>query len=172
MLVVLRIIGVFNAAIWLGTTVFFTLGVARGVFSPEMKKLFPGEYTGLIGQVLIARYFTFHIVCCLIAIAHFVAEMIYAGKPFRRFTFGLLIGILALGLLGQRVFAPKIKEAHQARYHGPVEQRAEAEKRFGRLHGFSAGGNLLTMLALIIYTWQVTNPSDPMRFVGTAKFRG
>jgi hypothetical protein len=28
------------------------------------------------------------------------------------------------------------------------------------------------LIALMLYTWQVTNPSDPTRFVGTAKFRG
>jgi hypothetical protein len=58
------------------------------------------------------------------------------------------------------------------RYRGPLEQRPDAEKRFARLHGISASANLLTILALFVYTWQVTNPSDPTRFVGTAKFRG
>jgi hypothetical protein len=171
-LVVLRFIGIFNAAIWLGAAVFFTFGVQRGVFSPEMKKLFPGEYTGYIGQALIERYFVFSLVCCLIAIGHFFAEMVYAGKPFRRFTFALLLGALALGLLGSYGLSPKIKEAHQIRYRGTVEQRPVAEQRFKRLHAISATSNLLVLLALVVYTWQVTNPSDPMRFVGTAKFRG
>ena len=30
-----------------------------------------------------------------------------------------------------------------------------------------------SLIALVLYTWKVTNPSDPMRFVGaTSKFRG
>lgn len=172
MLVVLRIIGTFNAAIWLGAGVFFTLVVQTGVFSAEMKRVFPGEYTGFIGQVLIGRYFTFHLVCNLIAIGHFFSEMVYMGKPFRRFTFGLLIGVLALGLLGAYVFAPKMRELHHVKYRGPVTQRPAVEQQFSRLHAVSSTGNLLTLIALVVYTWKVTNPSDPMRFVGTSKFRG
>jgi hypothetical protein len=171
-LVVLRIIGVFNAAIWLGSAVFFTFGVARGIFSPEMKRLFPGEYTGLIGQELIGRYFVFSLVCGLIAIGHFFADMVYAGKPFRRFTFGLLIGMLALNLLGGYVFAPRIKELHHVKYRGAPEQRPAAEQQHRRLHAISVSANLLVLIGLFVYTWQVSNPSDPMRFVGTAKFRG
>ena len=172
MLIVLRIIGVFNAAIWLGAAIFFTFGVAPGVFSEEMRKFFPGEYTGIIGQVLIGRFFTFSLVCGLIALGHFFAEMMYAGKSFRRFTFALLALVLALGLLGGHVFAPKIKELHHLKYRGPVEQRPAAEQQLKRLHAISATANLLSLIALIIYTWQVTNPSDPTRFVGSGKFRG
>jgi hypothetical protein len=171
-LVVLRIIGTFNAAIWLGSAVFFTFGVARGIFSPEMKRIFPMEYLGYIGQVMIGRYFTVSLVCCLIAVAHFFAEMVYAGKPFRRFTFGLLVGMLALGLLGSYVFAPRIKVLQHEKYRGTPEQRVAAEEPLRRVHGISMGLNVLVLLSLVIYTWQVTNPSDPMRFVGTAKFRG
>lgn len=171
MLIVLRIIGVFNAAIWLGAAIFFTFGVAPGVFGDEMKKVFPGEYTGFIGQVLIGRYFTFSLVCGLIALGHFFAEMIYTGKSFRRFTFTLLAGVLALGLLGGSVFAPKIKALHHLKYRGPADQRPAAEQQLKRLHAVSASANLLSLIALVLYTWQITNPSDPTRFVGSTKFR-
>jgi hypothetical protein len=170
--VVLRIIGIFNAAIWLGSTVFFTFGVARGVFSPEMEKVLTREYMGYVGQVLIGRYFTVSLVCCLIAIGHFFAEMVYAGKRFRRLTFGLLIGMLALGMLGNYVFRPRIKVLHHEKYRGTAEQRLHAEQQLPRLHAVSVSANLLVLAALFFYTWQVTNPSDPMRFVGTSKFRG
>jgi hypothetical protein len=170
-LAVLRFIGVFNAAIWLGSGIFFTFGVAPGVFSPEMERVFPREYTGYIGQVLIGRFFTFHFVCGLIALGHFFAEVIYAGKAFRRLTFGLLVGVLLLGGLGGFYFSPKIRALHGQKYRGPVAQRPVAAKQLSRLHALSASANLLSLLAIIIYTWQVTNPSDPMRFVGTNKFR-
>ena len=171
MLIVLRFIGVFNAAIWLGAAVFFTFGVAPGVFSAEMKKVFPDEYTGYIGQVLIGRYFTLHLICGLIALGHFFAEMIYAGKSFRRFTFMLLAVVLALGLLGGYFFAPKIKALAHLKYRGTPEQRPMAAQQLKRLHAVSASGNLLSLIALVLYTWQITNPSDQMRFVGSGKFR-
>lgn len=180
MLVVLRAIGIFNAAIWLGSAVFFTFGVAPGIFSPGMKEVFAPQgapledyYLGVIAQQLIERYFTVNLVCCLIALAHFFGEMIYAGKPFRRFTFSLLVGILALGLLITYVFAPKIKTVHYVKYRGTPDQRPAARQQMSRLHAISASGNLLSLIALVLYTWKVTNPSDPMRFVGaTSKFRG
>ena len=180
-LLVLRAIGIFNAAIWLGSAVFFTFGVAPGIFSPAMKAIFapsgaPLEdyYLGVIAQQLIERFFTVNLVCCLIALAHFFGEMIYAGKPFRRLTFSLLIGILAVGLLTTYVFAPKMKAVHDTKYRGAPHQRPAAKQQFSRLHAISSSGNLLCLIALAVYTWQVSNPSDPMRFVGatSSKFRG
>ena len=179
-LVFLRAIGIFNAAIWLGTGVFFTFGVAPGIFSDAMKEVFVPKdsplgdyYLGIIAQQLIERYFTVNLVCCLVALAHFFGEMIYAGKPFRRLTFSLLIGILAIALLTTYVFAPKIKAVHYAKYRGAPDQRPAARQQMSRLHAISASGNLLSLIALVIYTWQVSNPSDPTRFVGaTSKFRG
>jgi putative copper export protein len=171
-LIVLRIIGVFNAAIWLGSAIFFTFGIAPGIFSAEMEQIFTKYYTGIIGQHLIGRYFAVNLICGLIALLHFFAEMIYAGKPFRRFTFALLVAVLALGLVGGYVFSPKIKILHQLRYHGTAEERPLAEQQFKRLHAVSAIGNLVSLIALIIYTWRVTNPPDPTRFVSAQKFRG
>jgi hypothetical protein len=171
-LLVLRIIGVFNAAIWLGSAVFFTVGVAPGIFSEEMKRVFGPYYIGVIGQNVIGRYFAVNLVCCGIAFIHFFAEIIYTGKPFRRFTFGLLIGILSLGLLGAYVFAPKIKTVHHLKYMGDPVVRPTAQQQLTRLHAVSSIGNIISLIALIIYTWQVTNPPDYTRFVSAQKFRG
>lgn len=172
MLLVLRIIGVFNAAIWLGSAVFFTFGIAPGIFSDEMKRVFGDFYTGVIAQNLIGRYFLVNLICAAIALVHFFGEMIYAGKPFRRFTFGLLIAVFALGLLGGYVFTPKMKELHQLKYRGSEEQQATARAQHSRFHAISMIGNFISLIAIIIYTWQVTNPPDHTRFVSAQKFRG
>lgn len=172
MLVVLRIIGTFNAAIWLGSAIFFTFGIAPATFSAEMKRVFGEYYTGIIAQNLIASYFTVNLICGLIALAHFFAEMIYAGRPFRRFTFGLIIVMLGLGLVGAKIFAPKIEVLHQIRYHGNPDDQPRAKQQFARLHAVSATGNLISLIALVIYTWRVTNPTDHTRFVSAQKFRG
>jgi hypothetical protein len=171
-LVVLRIIGTFNVAIWLGSALFFTFGVAPGVFSVEMKRVFGDYYTGVIAQNLIGRYFTVNLVCAIIALVHFFAEMIYAGKPFRRFSFALIVLMLVIGLLAGNVFAPKIKAVHTIKYRGPPEQREAAARQLARLHAVSMTGNLISLIALVIYTWQVTNPPDHTRFVSAQKFRG
>jgi hypothetical protein len=171
-LLALRVIGTFNAAIWLGSALFFTFGIAPGVFSDEMKRVFGDYYTGIIAQNLIGRYFVVNLVCAIIALGHFFAEIIYAGKPFRRLPFGLIILMLVFGLIAGNVFAPRIKAVHNLKYRGPIEQRAPAAKQLARLHAVSMTGNLISLIALVIYTWRVMNPSDHMRFVSAQKFRG
>ncbi len=179
MLVVLRFIGIFNAAIWLGAAVFFTFIVAPGIFSPEMKRIFApagaplGDYyLGLIAQNLIGRFFALNLICGVIALIHFFAEMVYTGKSFRRFTVSLLLLILTFGLLGAFVFTPRIKAVHHVKYRGSPVERPAAEKQMARLHAVSATGNLISLIALLIYTWQVTNPLEHTRFVSAQKFRG
>lgn len=172
MLLALRILGTFNAVIWLGSALFFTFGVAPGVFSTEMKRVFGDYYTGIIAQHLIERYFVLTITCAIVALVHFFCEMVYAGRPFRRFTFGLLVGMLALGLIGGFLFTPKLKELHQIKYRAAFSQQAAAKQQFSRLHAVSRIADLFALIALIIYTWQVMNPPDPTRFVSAQKFRG
>lgn len=179
MLIALRIVGIFNAAIWLGSALFFTFGIAPAIFSDEMRQTFapPGGpmgdyYLGVIAQHLIGRYFTVNLVCGVIALAHFFGEIIYAGRPFNRLTFGLIVIVLVLGLVAGALSAPKIKALHQAKYRGPAEQRPAAAQQLSRLHAVSMSGNLLSLVALVLYTWRASNPADHLRFVGTQKFRG
>jgi hypothetical protein len=171
-LLALRMVGIFNAAIWLGSAIFFTFALTTGVFSEEFKRIFGGYYTGIVAQTFIGRYFIVHVVCAIIALVHFFAEMAYAGRPFRRLTFGLLVGVLALGLIGGQFFAPRLKELHQVKYRGTPEQQAAAQKQFSRLHALSRIADLLSLLVIVTYTWQVSNPPDHTRFVSAQKFRG
>jgi hypothetical protein len=143
----------------------------KQVFAPPGAPL-GNFYLGLIAQNLIDRYFALNLICCIIALGHFFAEMIYAGKPFRRLTFALLLGLLSLGLLGGYVFSPRIKAVHDIKYRGKPEERAAATQQLARLHAVSRTGYFVSLVALIIYTWQVTNPSDHTRFVSASKFRG
>lgn len=172
MLVFLRTVGIFNAAIWLGAGIFFTFGIAPASFTPEMKRIFGEYYVGVIAQNFLGRMFTLNLICGGIALLHFFAEMIYAGRPFRKFTFALLVTMLGLSLLGGFVLSPRLKALHHLKYRGPAQQIPQAKAQFARLHGLSMAGNLLSLIALVIYTWRVAHPPDPTRFVGTPKFRG
>ena len=172
MLVFLRTVGIFNAAIWLGAGIFFTIGIAPASFTPEMKRVFGDYYVGVIAQNFLGRMFTLNLICGGIALLHFFAEMIYAGRPFRKFTFALIATVLGLSLLGGFVLTPRLKALHQIKYRGPAQEVPQAKARFAQLHGLSVAGNILSLIALIIYTWHVTHPPDPTRFVGTPKFRG
>lgn len=165
-------VGIFNAAIWLGSAIFFTFALTTGVFSEEFKRVFGGYYTGIVAQTLIGRYFIVHLVCSVIALAHFFGEIVYAGRPFRRIMFGCLLGVLVLGLIGGQFFAPRLEKLHEAKYRGTPEQKTAAQPQFSRLHALSRITDVLSLIVIIVYTWQVANPPDQTRFVSAQKFRG
>lgn len=176
---VLRFIGVINAAIWLGGAVFFTLSAGPAFFSPDMAAaLGLGDtnfryYAGKIAQVLLSRYFHFHLTCAVIAWLHLLAEWLYLGRPSRRFSFGLIAALFTITLIGGNVLQPKLHRLHEIRYSNalPVEREA-ARKSFGLWHGISQVLNVLVIGGLTVYLWRAANPSDTPRFISSVKFRG
>jgi hypothetical protein len=178
----LRFIGVINAAVWLGAAVFFTFGVAPAVFSTDMQTALrlnlhdPGVtyYPGAVAQVILARYFRFHLACAVVASLHLVAEWLYMGRPARTFSLTLLTGLFVLTLLGGFWLQPKLRELHRIRYSvtAPGTEREAAKKSFGAWHGVSMVVNLFIMGGLVVYVWRTANPADTLRFVSSVHFRG
>ena len=160
----LRFVALVNAAVWLGASLFFTFGVAQGVFSQEMRDLLQHEYyPGAVAQILFKRFFLLQYGCATIAIVLYLWESLYRGRKFERFTFGVLIGLLAVALVGGLWLQPKLKTLHQTKYNtrATETERAEAKKLFGPLHGASQGVNLLVMFGLFYYFWKLTNGNRP-----------
>ena len=179
MIVLLRFVGILNASVWLGAAIFFTFGVAPGIFSPELKKLFGPAYTGLFGQSVVARFFLLQYCCGGIALLHQLAEWVYLGRAFHKITLGVLMGLCAISLVGGLVLQPKMKKWHQIKYSTELyrrelflpEEKAHAAKLFGAWHGVSATLNLLALGGLAFYLWRMANPGDGTRFVPAGKFR-
>src|SRR5258707_218322 len=121
-----------NAAVWFGAAVFFSFGIAPAVFTPEMKNLLGEIYSGLVAQAVFERYFVLHYCCGALALMHQLAEWVYLGKALHHFTFGLLVGILALSLAGGFVLQPRLKALHQIKYsqQSTPEERSEARRLF------------------------------------------
>lgn len=181
MILVIRFIGILNAAIWLGAGVFFTFAAQRTFFSDEIKAtgLHP-FWPGTIAQMFVVRYFQLQCVCAVVALAHLLAEWVYLGRALHRLTLGLLIGLFLVGMTGGLWLQPKMKELHLTKYsmgpdYKPVPmpdaRRIQASKSFGRWHAVSSIVNLIVLGGLTIYLWRVTHPSDNLRFVGAPKFR-
>jgi hypothetical protein len=168
----LRFIGLVNAAVWLGAGVFFTLGVGQAVFSDELKRIFDKYYVGIIAQHLIGTYFTFHIVCGCIALAHYLTETFLTRRAFRKWTLAVIGIPLLLGLLGAFALQPKMRTLYQVMYRAPVEQRDPAAKQFRVLHGLSQVMNLISIVCIGAAFWRLANPPESPRFVSTQKFRG
>lgn len=179
MIGVLRFIGLINAAVWLGGAVFFTLSTGPAFFSPDMAAALKLEgdgfrfYAGSIAQVVLSRYFHFHLACAVIAWLHLLAEWLYLGRPSRRLSFTLLTLLFAITLVGGNALQPKLKALHQVRYSSaPQAERQAAQKSFALWHGVSQVLNVIVIGGLVLYVWRTANPSDTARFISSVKFRG
>ena len=173
----LRFIGILNAAIWLGGSVFFMFVAGQVPFSPEMKELFGSAhnpyFTGAIAQIGVARFFSFQLICAIIAIAHLGAEWLYQERRNRKFLLWTLVTMLALTLLGDYGLQPKMRELFRGKYavNYTQPQRDAAARSFGFWHGIAMTVNLFMLGGLVIYLGQMSRPPEAARFVGPGQFR-
>ena len=173
MLAALRFVGLINVAVWLGAGVFFMFGVAPAVFSAEMKAIFPEYYVGTVAQILIARYFKFSFACGVIALAHYVLETVWMRRPFRKSALATILVPLALVTAATFVVQPRMRTLFQMRHRAPTEeQRADAKRQFGILHGAAQVMNVVSLFCIAGCAWRIGNPPETPRFVGAPKFRG
>lgn len=173
----LRFVGVVNAAVWLGATVFGIVGVSAAVYSDEMKALlgpnnFP-YFSGAIGRVILTPLSTLHWVCAAVAVAHLLAERLYLGRPLRRLTGWLLVGMILWGLAGDLVISPRTARWHQARHavNATPASREAAAHALRWWHATAQAGNALLLAGLVVYLWRVANPPAETRFVPAVKLR-
>ena len=170
----LRWIGVINAAVWLGSLVFFTFVAGPAFFSPEMKDLLKHAYfPGAAAQVVLARYFQMQYFCAAIALLHLAAEWLYTGKPVQRFPSFLLLSLAGLSLASGLWLQPRLNELHQVKYRTtstPV-QRLEAAKSFAVWHGVSQGTNLVAIAGVLVYFLGTASPEILPRALGGTKIR-
>jgi hypothetical protein len=172
----LRCIGLLNVAAWFGAGIFLTIGVGPAIFSARMQELLQAyypSYSGLIAQMVIARYFKLSIICAIIAIIHLLAEQFYFGRAPQKRWLSLLMALLALSLLGGCWLEPKLKVWHTQRYDAniPPQTRETASHSFQVWHGVSQTANFLMLVGLGFYLLRVGNPADSTRFIGSGKFR-
>jgi hypothetical protein len=168
----LRLIGILNAAVWVGTVFFFTFAGAPVFFSDEMIQLLGKPHAGAAAQLLVYRFFIVQQWCAGIALAHLIAEWLYSGRPFKRLTLLLLMGLFMVSILGAYVIHPKLKELHLKKYspQTSLEVKNSAARSFGILHATSSLMNLLVIPGVLVYLWQVTKPVNTARFTSVNRF--
>ncbi len=166
MIVILRGVGVVNAALWFGSTLFFTFLVGPAFFSEAMLGLLTRPYAGAAAQIVLERYFVLQLVCGVVALVHLIAETVYLGRPLLRWTFSLLAAVFVLGLVGGFGIQPKLNNLHRTMYHpaSSSEERAAAGRSFRVWHGVSQGLNLAVLVGVTVYLLRVTRPNDTSRF--------
>jgi len=175
----MRLIGVFNAAIWLGGVVFFTVVASPALGSSAMGTLLQPRnmpyFAPGIQHVLLGYYFQFFVVCALIALIHLTLEWLYLGRPkSRKLPLIVLLGLLGYGIVGSNMIQPHLKTTHAIRFSAkakPVERDAAA-RSVGRWHVVVLLAQCGAIACLAVHFWRLANPSDTPRFVSSVKFRG
>jgi hypothetical protein len=173
----LRFVGIANAAVWLGATIYYTVGVGPAVVSADMQTLLGPKYfpyfSGAVAQIVLVRYFHFHLACASIALLHALGEWIYLGRAARQLWLGLLATLFGFSLFGSVWLAPKLTRLHRTQFAlnvGPA-QREVAAKSFHLWRGVFQAVNVLMIGGVAVCLWRVTNPPNELRFVGSPKFR-
>jgi len=175
---ILRFVGLLNAAVWLGGTVFVVVVAAPALSSPDANRLlgpanFP-YFSGAMSHLVLERWFHLQIVCGLIALLQLLGQRLYSGRFHRKLTVGLAAGLFVLALLGANWTVPNLSAQHAIRYAAsttPV-QREAAARSLRNWHWLLQFSNLLTLGGLVIFGWQLDHPPDNTRFVSSVKFRG
>lgn len=167
-----------NAAVWLGTAIFFTFGVEPACFSADMQASLgvpaASYYPGAAAGVLMSGYYHLTLACGVVALLHFLAEWLYMGRPRRKFSFGLVAGLFALTLIGSNAIQPSLVRLNHSHYSArtPPADRESAGKSFRLLNAAGIALNLISIGGLVLYVFRVSSPSDTLRFVRPVQFRG
>jgi hypothetical protein len=165
-------VGILNAAVWCGSSVFLAIGLPA-VFSPEMKKLLTAPGTGFAAEAVMGRFFALQYWCGAMALVHLLAEWLYSGRPARRLNVALALGMLAVALAGGLWAQPKMRELHALKYFGKTaEQQTQAGRSFALWHAAAQSANLLIIGGSILYLWCVSGPPETPRFGNFNKIRG
>ena len=173
----MRYLGILNAAVWLGASVFLIIGLPA-VFSDELKtKIGPAGplVVGWAAQTVLARFFILQYCCGTIGLAHLMLEWVCCGKPLWQRNLGILALLMGLALAGGLWMQPKLKDLHHTMYLAPTQPaREEAARAFRAWHGVSECGNLLVVGGLLVYLWRASRPGDQARFgnLNWGKIRG
>ena len=171
----LRFLGLFNAAVWVGGSVFFSFLAAPGFFTPEIKSLTPPPVNGLVAQAMLGRYFTLHILCGIVAVVHLLLEWLYSGGRFPKRAIAIVCVLLGLALIGGKFINPKLAVWHQQKYQfklksegdPPMIEKTEhkvdvvqnAKWKFTVWHGVAQIVNLAMLILLTWRFWRLAQPS-------------
>ncbi len=174
MLSLLRAIGIFNAAIWLGSSLFFAFIVAPTLLAGPMKTNLGPFWAGFATQAIIAKLFWIHHACATVALIASALEHFYAGRPMEKTLTWVLLLVLGLGLIGGFALQPVLKDLHLKKYQSRPNspELIEASRSFGLWHGVSQVANLVCLAGISFYLWRTAFPSSAKRMAGIPRFNG
>ncbi|MGB0580280.1 MAG: DUF4149 domain-containing protein [Limisphaerales bacterium] len=181
----IKFAGVSIAAIWFGGTVFFSFCAAPMFFSDTFKNyLMNSPHNGEAAQMLLVRCYWFHYTCSILALAHLGFDWVYTGKVMQRRNLAAVLGVFFIALFAGQWMHPKLERLYRTKYsehYSPEyfkqqkinvtpELKQQAEHSFSVWHGISQTANLLILLVLWFYLWQMMHPKEGPRYLGGGKF--
>lgn len=166
MIAFLRFLGLTNAALWFGSSLFLVVSVRPAFFSEAMDRLMSPAHAGAAAQLVMERYFLLYLMCAVIALLHLVAEALYQGRVIHRLTLVLLLALLALGLMGGHGIQPRLETLHRTKYHPATteEDRTQAEVSYRMWQGVSWTLHVLMLGGVWVYLIRVTRAPDTSRY--------
>ena len=183
----LRFVGLFNAAVWVGGSIFFSFLAAPVFFTAEVTDFTPPPNNGLVAQAMLGRYFMLHYLCGTIASLHLLVEWLYSGGGFPRRAIAVVCVLLGLALISGKFISPKLSALHQQKYQFKLKSEGErqmiekaeyeqsvvedAKWKFDVWHGVSQVINLAMMILLTWRFWRLThrNEQDGLSTFGQRK---
>lgn len=159
-----------NAAVWLGTAVFFTFGAEPASFSADMRGVLgiTGEsyYPGAIAGVVMTRYYYIMLACSLVSLLHFLAGWMYMGRPMQKHSFGLLAAMFVLLIICSNAIEPSMNRLNRKHYTATqIDDRESAGRSFRILHVTTRVLNVFIIGGLAFYAWRVASPSETRRTI-------
>ena len=169
-----RFLGITNAAVWLGATVFYVFLVEPLLWSTMPERWVGRPLAGAIAHLVGEDFYRLQVVCAVIALVHLLVDWLHFARPVNRIVLGLLTGGLCLGLLGGSLLLPHLKLLHAVRYAKTSEEpnRDRAARNYRVWNAVAWTANLFVVGGLLVYVWRVANPRETPRYYSTPKFRG
>jgi hypothetical protein len=165
----LRLAGLGTAAVWLGGTVFFVVGLDPLFGRPEVVRLLGPLHLGEVGLLAAGRFHLFQVICASLALIHALAEWLYSGKPLDRRVVFLLTVMLVLGSVGRLYLTPKCRALNAQAYLGPQRQimrqaftpsQREAERSLGVWQGVGMIFNVISTAGAVLYFAHQASPNQ------------
>lgn len=169
----LRLVGITNVALWFGAGVVLA-GVVGPIFaSRDMLQILPVSHSGAAAHIVLSRCLVVQSWCGAIALVHLLVESLYAGKPLHRWPIYLVLGLLGLALFNGLSVQPKLQRLHLETYgiRSTPQQREQAKRATAGWKDTLHVTQLLLLLGVWLYLWEIANTDNAAKFLGPGKFR-
>jgi hypothetical protein len=158
MMTLLKIVHVLSLGLWVGGMTFFSFFTALPLINDLKENVKqPGHWlnlstdqqgTRLAGEsleIIFARYFPYQVVCGVIALGTALVWFGNEGWVHKARVIILAVAVI-LAATNWLYLAPQVSQARTQRYSADTAVKEQAEATFKKMHNYSLGADMLTLL--------------------------